>query len=29
LGSVGIIVISRKSEYRRRVANARGLFDNK
>ena len=29
LGSVGIIVISRKSEYRRRRANARGVFDNK
>jgi hypothetical protein len=29
LGSVGVIVISRKSEYRRRLANARGVFDNK
>jgi hypothetical protein len=29
LGSVGVIVISRKLEYSRRSANARGLFDNK
>src|SRR5271165_4068452 len=29
LGSVGVIVISRKSEYRRRSANARGVFDKK
>lgn len=29
LGSVILIVISRKSEYRRRGANARGVFDNK
>jgi hypothetical protein len=29
LGSVGVIVISRKSEYRRRPANARGVYDNK
>jgi hypothetical protein len=29
LGSVGVIVISRKSEYRRRSANAIGDLDNK
>jgi hypothetical protein len=29
LGSVGVIVISRKSEYRRSMTNARGVFNNK